>query len=592
METGNPRLNNQSFMSSIPWQTHAVHEYVNDSTVKEASLNSTTRNGMTEHKKSPKINNSSSVDMPVKESDLSRKNRQGVTFVNTPMINAKKVQIILDKKRMNDVMQRKRRLPQVTKHENKNGKENHATKLSDGDDSASNPGIHGRSKLHRTITTFRGTSRSTSPKSIQENKKDHSFPMNVSVHLEHAANKTTRKANNMKDKAETLEELKINFIEKENKTHSGPSENHTSPRRYFNVLRQSREKSYRNNMADPKYTKSSKNETLIAVKRLQKVVLRLQNMNSNKKDRQRFNYRTLKQASRSSLNTPGSFEKIVVHLSGEDEFSKENKMDSSVNKTNLEANHKGNIEEENIDGAKNTDNLSRHNEYSESLLSRKEKTQTKVEASKHFLDKEKEKSNSSKGTVKNRNARENNLQIIDEAHSSGHGLMENLEYGSGNVAHGLEDGSDQLRQREGDQKNASTSDRVSDLKNKHKGSGVHEFSISPKNNGNAHEETIRLQSDVTQKHKGVLIIGPQSYDSLKILSVTGQHKKQDHTVKVLSEKRQRHSAKRVSEELSQAMLHNPKHVIATHKAGRARNGGLYFCVFILLRPTLGKHCFT
>ncbi|XP_068760406.1 uncharacterized protein [Montipora capricornis] len=576
VETGNPRINNQSFMSSIPWQTHAVHEHVNDSTVKEASLNNTTRNRMTEHKKSPKINNSSSVDKPVKESDLSRKNRDGVTFLKTPMINAKKVQRILDEERMNDVMQRKRRLPQVTKHENKNGRmENHATKLSDGVDSASNPGIHGRSKLHRTITTFRGTS-FTSPKSIQENKKEDSFPINENFHLEHVANKTTRKANNMKDKAETLEELKINFIEKENKTHSGPSENHTSPRRYFNVVRQSRKKSYRNNMADPKYTKSSKNGTLIAVKRLQKVVLRLQNMNSNKKDRQHFNYRTLKQASRSSLNTPGSFEKIVVHLSGEDEFSKENKMDSSVNKANLEANHKGNISKENIDGAKNTDNLSWQNEhkkakYWESLLSRKEKTQTKVEPSKHFLDKEKEKSNSSKGIVKNGKSRVNNLQITDEAHSSGRGLIENLEYGSGNAAHGLEDESDQLRQREGDQKNASIIDRVSDLTNKHKGSGVHEFSISPKNNDNAHEETIRLQSDVTQKHKGVLIIGPQSYDSLKILSVTGQHKKQDHTLKVLSQKRQRHSAKRVSEELSQAMLHNPKHVRATHKAGRARN---------------------
>lgn len=69
----------------------------------------------------------------------------------------------------------------------------------------------------------------------------------------------------------------------------------------------------------------------------------------------------------------GSFEKIVVYLSGEDEFFKENKMDLFVNKINLEVNYKGNIEEENIDGVKNIDNLFWYNEYLESLFFRKEK---------------------------------------------------------------------------------------------------------------------------------------------------------------------------------------------------------------------------
>lgn len=61
--------------------------------------------------------------------------------------------------------------------------------------------------------------------------------MNVSVYFEYVVNKIICKVNNMKDKVEILEELKINFIEKENKMYFGLSENYIFLGRYFNVLR-------------------------------------------------------------------------------------------------------------------------------------------------------------------------------------------------------------------------------------------------------------------------------------------------------------------------------------------------------------------
>ena len=541
-----------------------------------------------------KILNLCLLDAPGKPSDHFREKNQGGTFLNA--FDAKK-EGALDEESANDAKKYKIGNEHVTQHLSR------VTKLSVGNKKPANFEMRGKTKLQKTKNPKGWRSSSSSP--------SNSRPENARM-----ATTNTHNTSNMKSKAETLEKLKINFIEKGNKSHSRPKGNLTSPQNVFYIERKKslleNEASTKNHISRNKMDISKTGATFTS-KGTEHVVLRLQNKKVVTSSRQGVKEnRVYEQANSKSLNPPLNVEKIVFHLNGERKkiAVSERKLGPNRYRNKVKANEVGskissNLTWQNSDKKANDSNISGSGETQKGVKNSKQlpdkdkqiksgvaeekqslKTQhvfqnftrRPLKRLHHFGKKEynKDRENSSTGRdIVNVN--KTTLEKLNHGpNSAGSRMTVDLDFGSA-TAHGHKSGSGAQQRKDNSKKSGSTRVQESDPKNKRKG---HKFSglnnTMTSDNYIVNEDTSRVASGESDKRKDVVKTGPKSFDPEQIANVTStsstKRRVDKHETLQLS-------STRTSKKVRQNTPFKPKLVRDAH-AGEARNGKSYFLHFL------------
>ena len=206
---------------------------------------------------------------------------------------------------------------------------------------------------HKADTQVQNTSSDTHSNSIKQsvNKENHYGNVNNSLSPKNVAQEKvvislqTNETNITAEKSRALEKLKRNFLEKNNRSHVEPNNSHVSRVHTLKSQRKSElPRQNKSNSAEkavlPKSTQSSedgKNGTSL----LDKVVLRhektdsIKNATADEKrtegNKEHLSNKAFVNKSRTLSTTSAKSEKIVVHLDGKLEKSKDNKGNAFVN---------------------------------------------------------------------------------------------------------------------------------------------------------------------------------------------------------------------------------------------------------------------